>query len=191
MDTVIGIVGKDFVLLAADTSRARSIVVLKGDDDKIMHLDSHKLLGASGETGDAHQFCEFIQKNINFNRFKSDIPLSTDATANFIRNQLATALRQNPYSVNLLLGGYDKNGPSLYFLDYLANMHKMKYAVHGYAGNFLLSILDKDYKDGLTVEEALTILNACMAELKIRFLINSPRFIVKVVDQNGIRVLDY
>ena len=190
MDTVIGIVGKDFVLLAADTTRARSIVVLKGDDDKIMHLDSHKLLGAAGETGDSHQFCEFIQKNINFNRFKSDVPLSTDATANFIRNQLAIALRQNPYAVNLLLGGYDKTGPSLYFLDYLASMHKMKYAVHGHSGNFLLSILDKEYRDNLTVEQALTILRACVAELKIRFLINCPRFIVKVVDQNGIRVVN-
>ena len=191
MDTVIGIVGKDFVLIAADTARARSILVLKGDDDKIMHLDSHKLLGASGETGDAHQFCEYIQKNINFYRFKSDTPLSTEATANFTRNQLATALRQNPYSVNLLLGGYDKTGPSLYFLDYLASMHKMKYAVHGYGGNFLLSILDNEYKDNMTLEQVLPILTACIAELKVRFLINLPKFIVKVVDQDGIRILDF
>jgi len=110
-------------------------------------------------------------------------------SANFTRNQLATALRQNPYAVNLLLGGYDIHGPSLYFLDYLASMHKMKYAVQGYAAFFLTGILDKDFRENMDLEQVLALLRVCFAELQRRFLINSPTFIIKVVDTNGIRVL--
>ena len=35
MDSIFGIVGKDFVLLAADCKVARSILVYKDDEDKV------------------------------------------------------------------------------------------------------------------------------------------------------------
>ena len=46
------VVGRDFVLVAADTSAVQSILVHKTDEDKVMVLDSQKLMGASGEPGD-------------------------------------------------------------------------------------------------------------------------------------------
>lgn len=40
---------------------------------------------------------------------------------------------QKPYQVNILLAGYDeKSGASLYWMDYLATMHKMNIAGTGY-----------------------------------------------------------
>jgi len=61
--------------------------------------------------------------------------------------QLATALRRAPYQVNLLIGGHDEDaGPSLYFMDYMACMHKMNYAAHGYAGYFLYALLDRHWE---------------------------------------------
>jgi len=163
---------------------------MKGDDDKIMHLDSHKLLGASGEVGDAHQFCEFIQKNIHFNNYRFDITLSTAAVANFTRNNLAKALRSRPYHCNILLAGYDaETGPALYYMDYLASMQKVKFGVQGYAGHFLYGLLDKEYREGINEAEALELLKKCVAELHLRFLINSPNFVIKVVDANGTRLV--
>lgn len=38
--------------MAADTSAVHSILVHKSNEDKIMVLDSHKLVAASGEPGD-------------------------------------------------------------------------------------------------------------------------------------------
>lgn len=52
MDALFGLVGDGFTLLVADTSAARSIVVNKTEEDKIMILDSHKLLATSGQSGD-------------------------------------------------------------------------------------------------------------------------------------------
>uniref|UniRef100_A0A7S4HGY4 Proteasome subunit beta n=1 Tax=Vannella robusta TaxID=1487602 RepID=A0A7S4HGY4_9EUKA len=190
-DTVIGIAGKDFVVMAADKSRARSIVIMVNEEDKIMNLERNKLLGASGSPGDCSQFCDLIQKNLNLHRFKTDVPLSTNAAAHFTRNQLAQALRKSPYQCNLLLGGFDEDeGASLYYLDYLASLQKLKYGAQGYASYFVLSILDKDYRPDLTVEDAVALLHNCFAELRQRFMINSPNFIIKVVDANGIRVVE-
>lgn len=52
MESVFGLVGDGFAVVAADTSATSSILVHKTNEDKIMKLDSHKLLGASGEPGD-------------------------------------------------------------------------------------------------------------------------------------------
>ena len=105
--------------------------------------------------------------------------------------QLATAIRKGPYQTNLLLAGYDEQvGPSLYFMDYLAAMSKVNFGAHGYAGNFILSVFDREWKSGLSLEEGIEVVKKCLHELKTRFMISQPVFVIKVVDQNGIRVLD-
>lgn len=52
MECLFGLVGDKFALVVADTSQVQSIVVQKTSEDKIMLLDSHKLLGTIGEAGD-------------------------------------------------------------------------------------------------------------------------------------------
>lgn len=52
MECVFGMVGNGFSLVVADSSAVHSILVHKSNEDKIMILDSHKLMGASGEAGD-------------------------------------------------------------------------------------------------------------------------------------------
>jgi 20S proteasome alpha/beta subunit len=52
MECVFGLVGTDFAIVVADTSAVHSILVHKSNEDKIMFLDSHKLVAASGEPGD-------------------------------------------------------------------------------------------------------------------------------------------
>ena len=51
MDSIIALTGDGFTMCAADTSNARSIVVMKDDVDKIMELDKHRLLCMAGEPG--------------------------------------------------------------------------------------------------------------------------------------------
>jgi hypothetical protein len=67
---------------------------------------------------------------------RNNMELSPAATANFVRGELASALRsRKPYTVNLLLGGYDTiaDKPTLYWIDYLASQAPLPYAAHGYA----------------------------------------------------------
>ncbi|XP_073287173.1 proteasome subunit beta type-2-A-like isoform X2 [Primulina huaijiensis] len=84
-------------------------------------------------------FTEYKQKNVALCQFRNAMPLTTAAAANFTRSELATALRKNPYMVNIILAGYDKEtGPSLYFLDYIL----IKLLVVPL--NFVIKIVDKD-----------------------------------------------
>jgi len=190
MDTLLGIKGDGFVLIAADASAARSILVFKTDQDKIAALDSHKLLAAAGPNADCSNLTEYVQKNMALYEFNNDLKLGTHAAANFIRRTLATALRKGPYQTNLLLGGFDeKDGAALYFLDYLGSMQKVNFGAQGYASNFTLSIFDREYREGMTLPEAEVVLEKAKKELAVRFLISQPKWIMKVVDKDGVRTL--
>ncbi|MBA0651638.1 hypothetical protein Goklo_018946 [Gossypium klotzschianum] len=157
-----------------------------------MVLDSHKLIAASGESGDRVQFTEYIQKNVALYQFRNGIPLTTAAAANFTRGELATALRKvsilNPYFVNILLAGYDKEtGPSLYYIDYIATLHKVDKGAFGYGSYFSLSMMDRHYHSGMTVEEAIDLVDKCIMEIRSRLVVAPPNFVIKIVDKDGAR----
>ncbi|AQK63733.1 proteasome component2 [Zea mays] len=194
MECVLGLVGRDFAVVAADTSAVQSILVHKTDEDKVMVLDSHKLLGASGEPGDRVQFTEFIQKNLHLYQFRNTIPLSTAAAANFTRGELATALRKVPIQINLvslfaLLGLPCKKdvGASLYYIDYIATLHKIDKGAFGYGSYFCLSLMDKLYRPDMTVEEAVDLVDKCIKEIRLRLVVAPQNFVIKIVDKDGAR----
>ena len=131
---------------------------------------------------------EYIQRNVALNAFRTSLTMSTKSTASYIKTELAEALRQNPYQVNLLVAGFDKDaGASLYWIDYLGSMAKMNYAAHGYAGYFLYSTMDANWKPGMDEAAALALARVCVGELAKRFTIHQPVFKAKLVSAAGTR----
>jgi 20S proteasome subunit beta 4 len=91
--------------------------------------------------------------------------------------------------VNILIGGYDfkDNKPTLNWIDYLAANVAVPYAAHGYAQYYVLSLLDRHYKPGMSEEKGIEMLSACVAELRMRLPIDFKGVQVKIVDKDGIR----
>ena len=99
-------------------------------------------------------------------------------------------MRKGPYQTNLLLGGYDREaGASLYFMDYLAALSKVTFGAQGHCSNFILSVFDREWRPDMTIEDGLDVIRKCIHELSTRFLISQPNFVIKVVDKDGIRVV--
>ena len=137
MEFLLGIEGKDCVLLAASKAETRSITILNTDEEgkKIRLLNDNTLMASSGEAGDTGtammrpvlceeprltdrdvvssapwpvQFADFIEANVQLDSMRNGYALSPSAVANFTRNELASSLRsRKPYHVNILLGGVD------------------------------------------------------------------------------------
>lgn len=144
MDHLIGLVGDGYALVAADRKVNHSIMAVKHDEDKILELDSSKLLGCVGELGDTKNFSEFIKKNMALYALRNGVKLSAHASAHFIRGEMAWSIRNSPKMCNIILAGYDEDaGPSVYHIDYLGGMHKMNYGGHGYGSFFGNSLMDR------------------------------------------------
>ncbi|BES95267.1 Proteasome subunit beta type-9 [Nesidiocoris tenuis] len=191
METILGLRTDNFCILASDMTAAHSIIVMKSNEKKIYPVSDQILMAATGQQGDAHQFAEYIVKNVQLYKMRNGYGLSTASAAHFIRQNLAEYLRsQTPYNVNLLLGGFEeKTGGQLYYMDYLASSHEVKYGSHGYGGVIALSILERYWRPDMTEAEAYDIMIKCVEEIQRRLIINLPNFHIQIVDKNGIRVL--
>jgi len=90
--------------------------------------------------------------------------------------------------VNILLAGYDKEtGPSLYYIDYVATLHKVDRGAFGYGSYFCLSMMDRHYHSGMSVEEAVELVDKCITEIQSRLVVAPPNFVIKIVDRDGAR----
>ncbi|BFF94347.1 probable proteasome subunit beta type-2 [Drosophila madeirensis] len=192
METLLGIKGKDFVMLAADTTHARSIIVMKEDQNKIHKVSDNLLISTTGESGDTEQFTEFISKNIALYKMRNGYDLSPRAAAHFTRKNLADYLRsRTPYQVFMFVAGYDETeGAELAFIDYLANAKSLNHAGHGYGAMFCSSIYDRYWHPNITQDEAYDIFKKCIVEIQKRLVVNLKNFNVSVVDKNGVRNLE-
>ncbi|KAG6828665.1 hypothetical protein H0H92_007080 [Tricholoma furcatifolium] len=193
METSFAITGKGYVIVAADTTAARSIVKMKIDEDKIKTLSPHLLMAYSGEPGDTVQFAEYIERNIRLYQIRNLYALRPSAAASWIRRSLAESIRsRKPYVVNLLLGGYDTatSTPHLYWMDYLGTMTEVPFAAHGYGSYFALSLLDRYHDPEATLDEGIATLKRCVAEVAQRLVVSPGKYKVKVVDKDGVREIE-
>ncbi|KAL9129913.1 MAG: hypothetical protein Q9217_001761 [Psora testacea] len=193
-EVLLGFTGKDYTIVAASKAAMRGATILKASDDKTRMLNDRTLMAYTGEAGDTVQFAEYIQANVQLYSMRNSTDLGPSAVANFVRGELAKSLRsRNPYTVNLLLGGMDPitNKPHLYWLDYLASLAQVPYAAHGYAQYYCLSILDKHHHPDIDFDQGMKILRMCTDELKRRLPIDFKGMLVKVIDKDGIREVEY
>ncbi|KAF4588347.1 Proteasome subunit beta type-4 [Pleurotus pulmonarius] len=191
METSFALTGKGYVIVASDTTAARSIVKMKIDEDKVKELGPHLLMAHSGEPGDTIHFSEYVERNIRLYNIRHNYSLSPSAAASWVRRSLAESLRsRHPYSVNLLLGGYDvpAKEPHLYWIDYLGTMAEVPFAAHGYGSYFALSLLDRYHNPDASLEEGIATLKRCIDEVAKRLIVSPSKYSVKVVDKDGVRM---
>ena len=141
-------------------------------------------------------FGDYIQKNLAYLEYKNGVKLSIDDTANFIRHELAEAIRKGPYSVNILLAGFEGDQPRLYWLDYLGSVVELKKAAHGYAEFLTSTVMDtletkvlNLVMQEMTEEEGISIMDRCLNSMKERFVLTQTSFTVKIIRKDGIKVI--
>lgn len=204
MDNIVAIKFNDFCLVAASGMAAQYYIKLTDNEEKVVELDSHKLLVAIGEDGPRKRFGELIRANLALNKVRSH-GQQADATtaANFIRNTLARAIRDRetgPYEVQSLLACYDlpvsehddtPAGTRLYYLDYMGTMQQVPYGAHGYCHAFVTALLDCHYRPDMTPQEGVDLLQKCIDEIKRRLIVSCPNFICRVINKDGIAKLEH
>jgi 20S proteasome subunit beta 4 len=103
------------------------------------------------------------------------VRLDTERTANFIRHELAEALRKGPYQVNCILGGFDGDTPKLFWIDYLGTLVETK-------GRYCI-------RQDMTLEEGINLINYCIKEIQTRFMASQPSFVVKLITKDGVKII--
>ncbi|XP_032598292.2 probable proteasome subunit beta type-2 isoform X2 [Drosophila grimshawi] len=187
MATVIGIKGRDCVILAADAMP----FVIQDSPSNIQLLSKYCMMGVIGNKSDTLQFSKFIASHIKCYDIQNGYPLNTPAIVHFSCNNVVANLRNRvKHQVALLLGGYDNDtGSLLSSIDAQGSSQTLNYAVYGMGYSVCNRILQKTWKPDLPFDEAHEIIRMCIKEIQKSLIINQNCFHIFVVDKDGVRKL--
>ena len=86
------------------------------------------------------------------------------------------------------MAGFDKEkGAELYYIDYIASLHKVDKGAFGYGSYFALSLMDRLYHKDMSVDEAIALIDKIIIEIRSRLVVAPPNFVIKIVDKDGAR----
>ncbi len=158
-NTAIGMVCKDGVLLVTD-KRIVSDLVVPEAIEKIWQVDDHIMVTAAGILSDARILVERAQEKATGYRVTYDSPVDVLSVVKDIANvkQFCTqsgGLR--PFGVSLLIAGADESGLKLFQTDPTGLFYQYRAVVIGEGETEVEGILQKEYKEGLTIEEGLKV----------------------------------
>lgn len=77
--------------------------------------------------------------------------------------------------------------PELFWLDALGALQSVPFGAHGLASRFALSLIDNGFHEGMSLDEARDLMEACFRQLDRRYLVSSVGFSMMVVDKYGCR----
>ncbi len=157
--TAIGISCKDGVVLVTDKRLVDKLVVSESVE-KIWQIDDHIGSTASGIISDARVLIERAQILAQQHRVTYDSPIDILSIVKDICNlkQITTQSGgYRPFGVSILVAGVDNGQPKLFETDPTGIYFQYKATVIGEAEPEIEEILYKEYKDDITMEEALRL----------------------------------
>ncbi|XP_076928571.1 proteasome subunit beta type-2-B-like [Bidens hawaiensis] len=129
----------------------------RGDEVAKSHVLRHVLLKLDRPAGPVRSGFGSLTGPV----LRSSLALRESASPNWFDRKTG---EPNPYMESIVLAGHDKEtGPSLYFIDYIATLHK----------------------SNMTVDEAIKLAGQCIEEMRYPLVVAPQNMVMKIVDKGG------
>jgi proteasome beta subunit len=186
--TTIGLIAKDAVVLAAEQKSTMGYMVDSKVAQKVYQLDNHVGLTIAGSVGDALAMVRLLKAQLKLFKLERG-PITLKAAATLLSNILQGS-KYFPYINQFILAGYDKE-PGVYSFDPFGGFDfKDKFYSTGSGSPFAYGVLEAEFKENMTVEEAIAlIIRAIKTAIERDIGSGGKEIQVAVIDKNGFREL--
>ena len=186
--TTIGLIAKDFVVLAAEQKSTMGYLVDSKVAQKIYQLDDHIGLTIAGSVGDALAIVRLLKAQLKLYKLERG-PITIKGAATLLSNILQGS-KYYPFMNQFILAGYDKE-PVVYSLDPLGGFDvKDKFYSTGSGSPFAYGVLEAEFKENMNVDEAVTlVIKAIRTAIERDIGSGGKEIQVAIVDKNGYRDL--
>jgi proteasome beta subunit len=151
--TVVGIKCKDGVVVATDSLITWGAMVLTEKGVKAFKLTDTIVLASAGLTSDYQMLVNRLQAEIKIYEMRQKREITVKALSKMVSNLLYSR-KLAPLYVQTVIVGVDDNGPQLFTLDMGGSLIPEEFTAAGSGTATAYGVLEKDYKEGLTVKEA-------------------------------------
>lgn len=161
--TILGIVCKDGIVMAADRQVTMGNLVHRKDTDKVFPINDYLVFAGCGIAGDIQRVPRFLTAELKLKQLKSKSRPTVKKAANLLFQIAYSGIRQPsviPQQVGSLLAGFNPDGSvELYTIEAAGSIHK----VHDYDASqgsgmpYVLGLLERQYKKDLSVKEGIEL----------------------------------
>ena len=151
--TTVGLTAAEGVVLAADRRASAGNMVASKNARKILQVHSSAALTISGSVSAAQSLVESLRAEVRLYETRRDTTMSLDALANVTANRLRSG---NFRIVQPVLGGVDDDGTHVYSIGPGGSVMEETYAASGSGSPFALGVLEGQYDEGASIDDART-----------------------------------
>lgn len=161
--TILGIVCKDGVVMASDRQSTAGTIVMNKNSEKTKQVNDYLLISGTGMVSDIQRVAKILPAELKLKELRSKSRPTIKQAASLLANLSYSGIRQPsmiPQQAGFLLGGFNEDGTAeLYTIEPAGSFNK----VEDYDANFgsgmpyVLGLLERQYKPGLSVKEGIEL----------------------------------
>lgn len=187
--TTVGLQCKDGVVLATDTrATAGYLFIAHRHVKKIAKIDDHVALTIAGSVADAQSMIDILRYHANMYKIENRTPIPVRSVARLAAN-VFFAQRFYPLLAQIIVGGYDSDGPVVYNVDFFGSLSKEVYVSTGSGSPVAYGILESEFREDMGVDEAAKIAIKAIAAAIKRNAGTGDGIDVVIIDKDGYREL--
>jgi proteasome beta subunit len=167
----IGIVCKDGIVIAADrrqsyAGQGSGVSYLAGSAKKIQEVTDRMIATTAGNASDTRKTLELIRAEFRIKELRTKETISVKEAANFLNNMVYHNIRAPSMIPNIghfLFAGYDNKGTHLF--DISPDGYIQEVETYSATGSGIMQahpILDTEYKKGINIQDAITLVRKCI-----------------------------
>jgi len=190
--TGVGIIFNEGVVLVADKN-VQSKLVIPESIEKIFKIDQNIAVVSAGLVGDARRLVGIARKQAQDNKMVYSENIQIEVMAKEIA-ETKQAFTQygglRPFGVAFIIGGVDEKGAKIFQTEPSGALAEYKAVAIGRNREKAMEVLEKDFKEGLSLTEALTsAYKAIEKSLPEKEKISLGRLEFALIDKSGFRRL--
>jgi proteasome beta subunit len=165
--TTIGLVFSQGVILATEKRATMGYMIASKKAKKVYQVAERIGMTTAGGVGDAQQLARILTVECNLYQIRRSRPITVGAASTLLSNYL-NQNRYFPYYVQLLVGGVDEHGSSVYSVDAMGGSTKEEEIVATGSGSpMAYGVLEDRFKSNMKEEEAIDLaIRALKAAMK-------------------------
>lgn len=161
--TILGIVCKDGVVMAADRQVTAGHIAMRKDEKKVFTINDYLVLSGCGIAGDIQRVPKILSAELKLKELRSKSRPTVKNAASLLSNMAYSGIRQPsmiPQQAGFLLAGYNPDGTiELYSIEPAGSVAEIKDydANMGSGMPYVLGLLERQYKKGMTIEQGIEL----------------------------------
>ncbi len=155
--TTVGVVCRDGVVMATERRATMGHFIASRRAKKIYKISDRVAMTTAGSVGDAQFLVRLIRVEMNLYEIKKEEKPSVKAIATMTSN-LLNSVRYFPYLVQLLIGGIDERGNSIFSIDPIGGaIEEMDVVATGSGSPMAYGILEDLYSEDMDVNQGVEL----------------------------------